>query len=174
MIKGLEHLAHKERLGDLGLEKRRLGGDLINVYKYLVGTSKEGIATLFSGVSSGRIRGNGHRLKREIPLKYANQLFYCEGDRTLEQIAQRDCEVSLRGDTQNPTRHSPEQPALVDPALSNGVGQDNLHRSLPTSTLQRFCDSVKRASVSFFLSLQFFSSLAHRLSLAPMITVKGS
>ncbi|KAK4828134.1 hypothetical protein QYF61_023932 [Mycteria americana] len=48
MLKSLEHLKHEERLRELGpfsLEKRRVWANIINVYKYLKGSSKEECAT---------------------------------------------------------------------------------------------------------------------------------
>jgi len=58
MTKGLEHLLYEERLSNLGLfslGKRRLRGDLMNIYKYLKGGRRQmDEARLFSVVCSER------------------------------------------------------------------------------------------------------------------------
>jgi len=63
MIKGLEHLLYEERLRNLGLcslGKRRLRGDLINIYKYLQGGGRQmDEIRLFSVLHSSRTRSNG-------------------------------------------------------------------------------------------------------------------
>ena len=39
----------------------------------------------------------------------------------MAQVAQGGCRFSVLGDAQKMFEHGPEQPALVDPALSKGV-----------------------------------------------------
>jgi len=65
-MKRMEHPSRDKRLREVGLvslEKRRLGGNLIYVYKYLKRRCKENRTRLLSVVPSDRTRGNGHKLK---------------------------------------------------------------------------------------------------------------
>lgn len=60
MIRGVEPLSHEERLRDLDLfcqKKRRLGGDIVQVYESLMGGCQEDGAMLFLMVLSNRTRG---------------------------------------------------------------------------------------------------------------------
>ncbi|KAM9630334.1 uncharacterized protein ACIBXB_016808 [Morphnus guianensis] len=87
-----------------------VSGDLIHVYKYLMGSNEV--------VPSDRTRGNACNLKH---LNTRNHSFYCQSGQTLELVAQRCCVVSICGDTQNPAGHCPGQPALADPARARGL-----------------------------------------------------
>ena len=65
--------------------------------------------------------------------------FYCEGDRALSQVAQREGGVSILGGIQKPSGLGPGQLALGSPAWAGGFRPDDLQSSPPTLT---FPDSI--------------------------------
>jgi len=79
MIQGLEPLCWEDRLGELRLfspEKRRLRGELIVAFQYLIGTYKKDRDKLFSRACCDRIRGNGFKLKEgRFRLDVRNKVF---------------------------------------------------------------------------------------------------
>lgn len=65
MVKSLDGKTREEQLRSLGLfglENRRLRGDLITFYTFLMRSSGGEGANLFSLVTSDRPRGNGDKL----------------------------------------------------------------------------------------------------------------
>ena len=62
MMKGLGHLTYKERLRARSIQpgEEKAQGDLINVYKPLMGGFKEDGDRPFSVMFSGRTRGDQH------------------------------------------------------------------------------------------------------------------
>ena len=77
---------------------------------------------------------------QEVPAEHEEEILHSEGDRALEQAAQRGCGVSLSGDIQDLSGQGPVQPAVGDPASAGGVDW-----TIPRGPFQprTFCDSVK-------------------------------
>ena len=72
--------------------------------------------TLFSGAQQQDKEKRAYTEAQEVLSEPEEELLPSEGDRALEQVAQGGCGVSFSGDTQDPPRRSPVQPAVGDPA----------------------------------------------------------
>lgn len=57
---------------------------------------------------------------QEAPAEYEEKCLCFEGDKALQQGAQRGCGVLCPGEIQKPSGHNPVQAALVEPALAGG------------------------------------------------------
>ena len=65
-------------------------------------------------------KGQWAQTEAQVPSEHKEELLYFECDRTMEQAAQRCCEVSFSGDIQNQHGGGLVQPAVGDPALVGG------------------------------------------------------
>uniref|UniRef100_A0A6I8QAX7 Reverse transcriptase domain-containing protein n=1 Tax=Xenopus tropicalis TaxID=8364 RepID=A0A6I8QAX7_XENTR len=68
LVKGMEDLSYEVRLSRLGLfslEKRRLRGDMITLYKYIRGDYRQLGDVLFSHKNNQRTRGHPYRLEEQ-------------------------------------------------------------------------------------------------------------
>lgn len=105
--------------------------------------------TPFCGVKSLHyylleLKRNGAQTEmQEIRFKHKKELFYSEGDQTLDEGAQRGCGVSPFGDTQKLSGYSPEQPAAAAPALRRRLDQTISRGALQS---QPVSDSVRRTA----------------------------
>jgi len=128
-----------ERAGTVRLEKRRLRGNFSNVHKYLQGWYKDDRSRLFPVVSSDRTRGHGHKLKpRRIPLNVRKHFFTVRVTKHWHRFPRETVEFfsleifkSLVNVVLGRTRCS---------CLGRGVWQDDIQRSIPTSTILWFCE----------------------------------
>lgn len=74
MIKDLKHLVYEERLRKLRLSPEKSRLRRINVYKYLVGGSKDDRHRLLV-ISTEITRSNWYKLEEEIPFKHTHRSF---------------------------------------------------------------------------------------------------
>ena len=133
--RGLEHFPYEGRLRDLGLfslEKRRLRGDFINTYKYLKGGCQDDGTRLFSVVPNNRTRGNGHKLEHsKIQLNMRKNFFPVRVPEQWHRLP-REVVESPSLETFKTNLDAALCPLLWVSLLKQGVGQDDLQRSLPT------------------------------------------
>lgn len=110
------------------------GGDLVDMYKYLMEGCKDDRARLFLVASSERPRK--HKLKCcNLCVNTRKNCSYCAGDQALAQLAEGGFGVSILGGLQNLTGPSLGKPLPADRALSKCVQVEYLQRPLPASSI---------------------------------------
>ena len=90
----------------------RLRGDLIAAFQYSKGAYKKDGDRLFSKACCDRTKGNGFKLK-EGRFRYKEDIFYNEGGKTLEEVAQRGGRCPIPGNIQGQVGRGSEQPDPV-------------------------------------------------------------
>lgn len=110
---------------------------------------------LFSVVSSGRTRGNKHKVNTGGSLWISGDTFYCEDERAQAWVGLSIYEAPIPGDTQKTSGHG--QSAVPEPG---GMGKTNLQRPLQTPVILQFPKLLSGAGVHhnpFFLQITTLS-----------------
>lgn len=111
MIEGLEQLSDEEMLSELDLfcmEKRRSGGHLISVFKYLKRWFKEDRARLLTGAQDEKELTQVEM--QELLIEHEEKFLtvrVTQRARVLAQVAWGVYGASLLGDLQKPHEHGP-------------------------------------------------------------------
>jgi len=97
---------------------------LMSAFSHKVIPHLEGhIIPLFIRVGSDRTKGNGFKLRREVLVRYEEEVFHSQGGDALEQVAQGGCGCPIPGGIQGQAGCGSGQPGWVvgDPAHSRHV-----------------------------------------------------
>lgn len=86
-----------KRLGTIQAGEEKTHNDFLNVCKYLKGRYTEEYARLFWVVARDKSRSMATKWNIGVYLWTSRNIFYCEGDQVLAQVAQRCCGVSVIG-----------------------------------------------------------------------------
>ncbi|KAJ7422086.1 hypothetical protein WISP_39754 [Willisornis vidua] len=113
MVKGLEEKPHEEQLRALvlfSLEKRRLMGDLIVVYNFLMRGRGGTDTDLFSLVTSNRTQENGlklcqERLSSDIRKRFFSQRVVGRWNRLLREVVTASSLTKFKEHFENTLRH---------------------------------------------------------------------
>ena len=84
-----------EILGLISLEKRRLRGDLIEVFKILTDRENVDKHQFFTPSTSSHLRGQYETVEATINSTSTPAFVQSEGDRCMEQIAKQRCYVNF-------------------------------------------------------------------------------
>lgn len=144
---GLEYLPRRGwDTGLCSLQKKRMGGNLSNAYKYLKGLCKGSRDMVFSEGPSARTRGSGHKVEQKRLRLSIRQLFCAVA--VTERWHRLPSELADSPLWRSSTATMTEAWATCSrcPWLSK-VGPGVFQGHLPTSTILRSCDCIFKRQV---------------------------